>query len=43
MALLPLDDLVAAVREFINPDASRAGWARSETGALSNSAIGPAA
>ena len=28
MALLPLDDLVAVVREFINPDVSRAGLDR---------------
>jgi transposase InsO family protein len=28
MALLPLDDLVAVVREFINPDVSRAGLHR---------------
>jgi hypothetical protein len=28
MALLPLDDLVAVVREFINPEVSRAGLDR---------------
>jgi hypothetical protein len=28
MALLPLDELVAVVREFINPDVSRAGLDR---------------